>query len=180
MKIIFILLLAAICYCLPAEGRDWGSLNLAATEEETTVRQIAHSNTQAAFDAHTILFLRYGEEYVIPLPEMPAYLNSSVIANFDWGGVYFKTNPATLSGNTIGLALPSPAADKLFVPYRLGEGKEALLQIYDISGKSVLRTALQGSGTQELSTANLAPGIYVLQAILNGTAIAPQKIVIVK
>ena len=75
---------------------------------------------------------------------------------------------------------PNPAADKVYISYRLGEDKEALLQIYDISGKSVLRTALQGSGTQELSTANLAPGIYVLQAILNGTAIAQQKIVIVK
>lgn len=170
--------LQQIYWDMTQDARTFMQLN---PNEEAIVRQIAASNTQAAFDAHTILFLRYGEEYVIPLPELPAYLDSSAIANFDWGGVYFKTNPNQLSENSIGVVLPNPANDQFFVPYHICDSCNAVLRLYDTNGRLAYDTSLQGIGTLEISTNDMPTGVYILQVIsVNGQTLHHQKVVIVK
>jgi hypothetical protein len=148
--------------------------------EEALVRQIAQSNTQAAYDAHSLLFLRYGEEYDIPLPPLPDFINDNAVNNFDWSGIYFKTNAAHLPENTIGQVSPNPAQNTAFVPYHIAADKTANLCLYDLYGKLVYTTTLQNSGVAELPTAQQAAGIYILQVTMNGSSIAQQKIVLLK
>lgn len=146
-------------------------------DEEATVRQIAYSNTRAAYEAHTMLYLLYGEEYDIPLPPPPAILSEAALAQFTMQSIHFKA--ADSKGNFIGNPYPNPAANNLQMDYHLATGATATLKLYDMTGRELQQHLLEGQGTLQADVQMLPNGVYIYTVqSSNGTSVQGKFVLI--
>ena len=174
-------------------GRTYMQLTAA---EEVTVRQIAHSGSRAAFEAHALLYLLYGEEFEVALPLLPdeeavlldiAYSKTATAYRaqtllFAARGYEFGLDLPELSQIVQGLSFqtafktdktaaadwaPNPAQNSTTIAYNLAEASSTL-HLYDLTGRTMHTQTLSGQGSYTLDLNGFAPGIYLYT--LSGTA----------
>ncbi|MBK8472176.1 MAG: T9SS type A sorting domain-containing protein [Sphingobacteriales bacterium] len=159
--------------------QDGRKLDQLTTEEEAIIRQIAMGGTRAAYDAHTMLYLLYGEEYEIPLPPLPTVLNSTAAALFSTNAIYFKTDAAGNLIPYISPPLPNPTQAQVSLSYCLPDGEKGLLRLYDMSGKLLQTRHFEQSGQMSIDTQHLSPGLYLYAIATNKGLTQQGKITIV-
>lgn len=150
------------------QGRELTDIS---PEEETLLRQIAASPTQAAMDARVWLYIARGEQIFIALPPLPDFVNDGI-------QLQFKTDS---KGNGLKV-YPNPANEQLNISYRLAdENANATFYLYDVLGKRCAKQTLTGTtGEWSIDLSTFAPSIYYYQLISNGSIIASDKIAVVK
>lgn len=158
---------------LRQSGRSYMQLS---PSEETIVRQIANSNTRAAFDAHALLYIVRGEEFEVPLPLLPNEIAALVGTN-NMGSIAFKT--ANNTSNLLNI-VPNPAANSAEISYNIGNDKTATWQLYNISGQLVIEKTLQNNGTLYLDLSAIPQGVYYYTLSNNENVLQSDKLVIIK
>ena len=101
-----------------------------------------------------------GDENGSEIIDMGAYEFGAPV----WVGI--PESPATSSENTIIKSIyPNPGDEKIKINYSLEN--DALLQVYNITGKSVLQSAIKANhqGVMEVDFGHLAPGLYFVQIV---------------
>lgn len=157
-----------LLYRLEQEQRTFFEIT---PEEESALLQIADSRSQTAFKAQTMLYLARGLEFEVTLPEL------------NWQTAFKNGKP---DNNRTVLLQPNPAQNQVTVTYNLdnqAQSPQAQVQLYfyNVSGKLVYQTTLQGAGTESISVNAFQAGIYFCQIIAgSGKILSHQKLVIVK
>lgn len=75
---------------------------------------------------------------------------------------------------------PNPAVNEVRVTYTASESSEAILKIYDITGKVVLVNGYEsqiGENAQKVDVSTLAEGVYILE-LINGEAISRKQLIV--
>ncbi|HRI27870.1 MAG TPA: T9SS type A sorting domain-containing protein [Chitinophagales bacterium] len=160
---------------LRISGRDIVQLNAG---EEDTIRLIANTTTQAAFEARTILYLLHGEEYPVLLPPMPAIINPAlmqgVAINFKNG----QTNSAGGNEEIINKPYPNPANGTINIAYQLNSSDIAVFRLFDFTGRIVLESPLTGVGLSTFEVSHLPKGVYLYQVLLNSEGLFNGKLIL--
>ena len=109
------------------------------------------SNTRWVYEAQSILFAAYGEEYPIDLPPL-----SEFVSEEEWEA-YINHKNALQAGKEIGI-FPNPANTHLNV--RLPDGMDnAVFELYDLNGKLLRKASVNGS--TKVNAIDLPNGIYI-------------------
>ncbi|MBK8473493.1 MAG: T9SS type A sorting domain-containing protein [Sphingobacteriales bacterium] len=153
------------------QGRELTDIS---PEEETLLRQIAASPTQAAMDARVWLYVARGEQIYITLPPLPDFVNNGMTQL----QLQFKTDS---KGNGLKV-YPNPAAEQLNISYRLAdENADATFYLFDMTGKALAQYPFtQKVGELNLDLSGYASGMYYYQVTNNGQVIASDKLAIIK
>jgi len=76
---------------------------------------------------------------------------------------------------------PNPAADEITVEYSLNDDEQGVIIISDMTGRELLKQTIAGGmNVIQISTSEIANGIYHLNLKVNDELIGNQKLVIVK
>ncbi|QQS31016.1 MAG: T9SS type A sorting domain-containing protein [Sphingobacteriales bacterium] len=122
------------------------------SEEEALVREIAATNTLAAMDARVALYIGYGEEIYINLPQFPQVIAESISQL----QLQFKNQPDTHVCSIV----PNPATNIVLINYSLPDEEHAIFTVYDISGKTVYKQMLQENGSFSIDISQWVSGMY--------------------
>ena len=165
-------LLQALHWQINQSGRTYMQLT---AEEESLVRQIAHSDSRAAFEAHALLYLLYGEEFEVALPLLPNDIAAMVGTN-NLGTIAFKATDG--DANVLKIS-PNPASSSVVIA-ALPQGKSGHIQLYGIDGRLSHTANLDDSGSLELDLGAFGNGIYVLRLQLSDGTTVYQKLIVAR
>jgi len=73
---------------------------------------------------------------------------------------------------------PNPAQDFTAFRHNIPAGKDARVRIFNALGVEVRNVRLQGAGTTQVQTNDLAPGIYFYSVVVNGQAVSTSKLMV--
>ena len=155
-------------------GRTYMQLTAA---EEVTVRQIAHSGSRAAFEAHALLYMLYGEEFEIPLPLLPDAAATFIGTN-NLGSIAFKMTNNNVGDNYLKV-MPNPANSNIIMA-ALPQGKTGHISLYAIDGRLLLNANIDDKGELSLDLNSFGNGVYMLRLQLSDGTTANQKLVIAR
>mgnify|MGYP000891400196 FL=1 len=151
------------------------SLTLA---QETQVRAIAATYTPTSFDARNLLYLLYGEEYLIELPPLPE--EAGMENRLQTINVQFKSQETAVVAPSLKV-YPNPAKDGVTIAFPpLENGGQFEWALYHYTGKQVHTLTAQSAQTYLLDTQTFAQGLYYYRVYLNGEAYTQGKLIIVK
>ncbi|MBK8474580.1 MAG: T9SS type A sorting domain-containing protein [Sphingobacteriales bacterium] len=143
--------------------------------QEALVRQIAHSGSRAAFEAHALLYMLYGEEFEIPLPLLPDAAATFIGTN-NLGSIAFKTE-STPSHVTIA---PNPAHSSITLTHQIPTNGMGTWQLFDMNGRNIMSQNLFGTGTTNIDISGLPNGVYHYTLSNGGNLSQTDKLVIVR
>ena len=134
-----------------------------------------HGNSRAAFDAHALLYLLYGEEFEVALPLLPDAI-AALLGTNNLGSFAFKT-----ADDAAGLleVSPNPATAHITVA-ALPHGKSGHLSIYTADGRLAQMENIGDQGDLSIDLSAFGSGIYVLRLQLNDGTTVNQKLVIAR
>lgn len=156
-------------------GRTFMQLN---ATEEALVRQIAQSGTRAAFDAHTLLFLLYGEEFSVPLPILPLPV-AALVGYAEQGSFSFKT--ATNALSTPIQVLPNPAQNTVCIKHTLQPNQQPfMLYCYGSDSRLMYRNQVLATESINIDISEWPNGVYFLQLQTSTGEMHSQKMTILR
>jgi hypothetical protein len=151
-----------ISYAVSVLQANSGVLNGITTEELDSLSAIiAHGDQGAAWLAGRMPLAH--QDQILPEPIFPGESHRPVF--LEQAGTSITTSMQ---------AFPDPA-DGFTVLRFPPEDRDNMLLIYDAQGREVKRILLTALGAQELSTADLAPGVYTLA--VQGTSLSTRLVV---
>ena len=106
----------------------------------------------------------------------PIITNWSVFEILDWNSVrsYMTSNELKL------LVYPNPSNEVVNISYKTSPNEKPVVHIVDMVGQHVETVELSShEGTRALSVSNLESGTYLCRLVINNTAIAAQRFVVV-
>lgn len=146
--------------------------------QEALVRQIAHSGSRAAFEAHALLYMLYGEEFEIPLPLLPDAAATFIGTN-NLGSIAFKMTNNNVGDNYLKV-MPNPAANSVDMSYHIPDNETANWQLYSVSGQLMMQKALQNSGMLHMDLSQIPNGMYYYLLHCERGVLASNKLVVIK
>ena len=123
------------------------------------ISQHSVSGGNAVFDARNMLYEEVNDSGMARI-EPPAVLTGIFSEN---GGLY-----------------PNPTTGDMTLVWQLAETEQGEVEVYDLSGRIVLRTALQSGNTHKVNTVMLQNGTYLLRVVINGHPVQTGRIVVLK
>ncbi len=139
--------------------------------EEANVRAIAQTNQATSYDAQTILFLAYGEEFPIELPALPDFLSEEQL------NIIFKVGEQSTDSFSYEF-YPNPSIGELYVDCQLSSSENLQMDLYSLEGK-LMHSQNINQGSNQIKIDQLPTGPYYYQ-ISSKEDIQKGKITIIK
>jgi len=127
-----------------------------------------------------IIFTSVQTPYLQPNTEYTVYVrcncsDNNIKTSSGWASVDFTSNPPASVNGTVGSnnaisIYPNPAKDKIVVENKAGFSKDALVEVFDITGKKVIATTTPSGSIVEINVKHLSSGMYMLKLNNDGNA----------
>ncbi len=152
---------------IAADGRDEHSLSEA---EILQLLDIALSRTKTAFKAQTLLLVARRQQFETLLPD-----DGDGTA---WHTV-FKTD-GNEAGRPISSFMPNPTTGFTELAYNIESGSVGSITLYDLTGKLLTCTVIQGKGIYRPAIETYSSGLYLYTLAVNGIVTQRDKLVLIK
>lgn len=153
---------------LKQEGKSWQQMSDA---QIATLLQIANSPTTAAYQAQAMLYQARGYEFPVIIPQLPN-------TGLGYGYTVFKAD--TQTNVKFSHFVPNPTNTTTSLWYNLAEKETATIAIFDLNGRKIATSTLQGSGNYVFDTVTCETGVYMYTIAINGNIVERNKLIVVK